>query len=840
MMSFHLRVMVATALIFGLSGCLKAVEKVAVPEAQPVRPVISEAFDPDIPVEFMARLLGIAPEDPQVPELFLAVAAHFERQGEAQQAFRFLDRAADLFAARRDAAGEAAALSRKARMLMQTGRENEAASLIAAYAVRWPTPPLNAFPDYLAGSLALGRGDLGAARDRLRAALDDNPRFESDRRLLELRRDTELAAGIAAVLTEALPWLRAIHGGPDRESTDAAAPSAGEGRERLQKALALNQGLRPIPDTTAAPAADFLRIEADAETFLGLDEASRGNPGPAAAHLERAVTAAGAAGYREGEIRGLLLQAEIGLASGALEEGRQAAVAMRERADRYAAAAYQRWASLLLARYARLQGRNQEAISLLVEAAAIPRDRTAEPEVLMLVGLEAPQQRAIDALLVELLADQGRAAESFSAAERAKMNALDDLLAGRDLGGTEEEQGLVRLGGEIGATLRLLRREILAVGEEGPTAALLEKLRRTEAERRDWLARVQNGDGRFSPALPGRPLDPEALQRRLDQDTTLFAYYVTDRNVYVWSVQRQLVHLERLAVSREELRRLVSQFREAIRARDRRRTEGLSRRLYDLLLQPVIQFVSGERIGFVPDDCLRYLPFAALNYRGRYLIEGFSLFQLTAADRFDPAATVKPAAELKILAFGDPVLEDETLDLKLAVPEIETIRKRIGGTTVLTGQAATEAGIEQVLSGYDVVHFAVRGQFDPQEPLHSGLLLTPGGGRDGTLDILDVFRLHFPGRAVVLSGCDPQPEADPQGRGLALLQQGFLQAGSRSVVATLWLVEDRGATRLLDLFYRQFTRRDSPADALRTAQLQLLHEGQPAQVWAAFSVTGRY
>jgi CHAT domain-containing protein len=95
-------------------------------------------------------------------------------------------------------------------------------------------------------------------------------------------------------------------------------------------------------------------------------------------------------------------------------------------------------------------------------------------------------------------------------------------------------------------------------------------------------------------------------------------------------------------------------------------------------------------------------------------------------------------------------------------------------------------------------------------------------------------------RAVVLSGCDPEPAADPEGKGLGLLQRAFLHAGSRSVITTLWLVEDRGAARLLDLFYRQLARRESPADSLRSAQLQLLREGQPAYVWAAFVLTGRY
>jgi CHAT domain-containing protein len=64
--------------------------------------------------------------------------------------------------------------------------------------------------------------------------------------------------------------------------------------------------------------------------------------------------------------------------------------------------------------------------------------------------------------------------------------------------------------------------------------------------------------------------------------------------------------------------------------------------------------------------------------------------------------------------------------------------------------------------------------------------------------------------------------------------------GSPTVVSTLWLVDDRAAARLLDIFYRQLERKLSLSDSLRTAQLHLLREGYPAYVWAAFALTGRY
>ncbi|MDP2839040.1 MAG: CHAT domain-containing protein, partial [Syntrophales bacterium] len=259
-----------------------------------------------------------------------------------------------------------------------------------------------------------------------------------------------------------------------------------------------------------------------------------------------------------------------------------------------------------------------------------------------------------------------------------------------------------------------------------------------------------------------------------------------------------------------------------------------------LLLKPVIPFVSGERIGFIPDDALVYLPFAAMNYRGKFLAEGFSIFQLPAADLFGRAMERKGAQGLRILAFGNPDLENGALDLHHAPRELEQIRKRIGGTTVLLGRDASEAKAGEMPAGYDILHFAVRGQFFSEETLNSGLLLTPGAGQDGRLTIREIFGLRFQGKGIVLSGCDPLPEEDPEGKGLLAMQRAFLNTGSPAVISTLWLSDDKAAAHFMELFYRQLDRKESFADALRAAQVRLLREGQSPYVWAAFVLTGGY
>jgi CHAT domain-containing protein len=825
-------------LVLSLSGCMKAVEKGAVPPAPPVRIELSGPYDGDIPREYQDRLLGVDAADWTIPQIFLVVAGHFEAGGEEQKAIHFLDRAAEVFAGRHDSSGEALIFCRKVLLLMNAGREREAHDLLRKGREKWKDPPFRAFPAYVDGRLALLRGDFTRARECLRRSLRDNENFLTDVNLLQLKRDTELAAGTAAVLSGHLPRLLAASGLPGTAGPEKS--HAGEGRAHLREALAMNRELRQTKIGPFMPASVVQRCEAEAYAFIGLDMGMQGSGEDSLHHLLYAAELSRRAGFREGEILSLLFLGELGLVGINGRDGLRAAETVRERADLYRTAPYRIWARHLLARYYRAEGRSGEAIAALQEADAILLSRRSGSEAKMFAQIGRRQRRTVYEALVVLLAGEGRAGEAFTAAEKAKALMTVDLLAGEDIGRSPAERELLRRERELGETMQTLQRRILHISGEPRTGELLAQLKNAEAAYRDLIGRMGEENEKLLSLVSVRGIDAPSLQRLLDGGTTLFDYFTTDTSLYVWAIHREMVHLERIALTREELRGLVFSFLDAIHDKNKRRTDSIARKAYDLLLKPVIPFVSGERIGFIPDDSLIYFPFAAMRYRGKYLAEGFSLFQLSDAGLLERVMSVKEPPGLRILAFGDPDLENEALDLHRAVEEVALIRKRIGHTTVLLNEQASEAKAAEMMADYDIFHFAVRGLFDSDLPLRSGLLLTPGAGQDGTLSVLEIYRLRYPGRAVVLSGCDTLPKKDPEGKALSALQRAFLYAGSSSVISTLWLIEDRAASHLLEIFYRQLAKKESLSDSLRAAQLHLLREGYPPYVWADFVLTGRF
>jgi CHAT domain-containing protein len=160
-------------------------------------------------------------------------------------------------------------------------------------------------------------------------------------------------------------------------------------------------------------------------------------------------------------------------------------------------------------------------------------------------------------------------------------------------------------------------------------------------------------------------------------------------------------------------------------------------------------------------------------------------------------------------------------------------------------QARRSLVTEGNLSAYRVLHFATHGTFHGEHPELSGIVLSlvdaSGRPQEGFLHLPDLRALSLAADLVVLSGCQTALGREIRGEGLIGLARGFLDAGARNVVASLWQVPDRATAELMSLFYRALARPGaSPATALREAQLAIRARrgwSEPYH-WASFVVLG--
>jgi CHAT domain-containing protein len=151
------------------------------------------------------------------------------------------------------------------------------------------------------------------------------------------------------------------------------------------------------------------------------------------------------------------------------------------------------------------------------------------------------------------------------------------------------------------------------------------------------------------------------------------------------------------------------------------------------------------------------------------------------------------------------------------------------------------------LSQYRLLHFATHGVLDNKNPELSGLLLSRidenGRPKDAFLRLDDIYNLKLNADLVVLSACNSGLGKDVRGEGIVGLVHGFMYAGTSRVVASLWKVDDDATAELMVHFYQEmFRAKQSPAAALRTAQLAMWQQRRwhAPYYWAAFVMQGDY
>lgn len=164
-------------------------------------------------------------------------------------------------------------------------------------------------------------------------------------------------------------------------------------------------------------------------------------------------------------------------------------------------------------------------------------------------------------------------------------------------------------------------------------------------------------------------------------------------------------------------------------------------------------------------------------------------------------------------------------------------------------EANIKTATSRALSQYRIVHFATHAFLNDEHPELSGLVLSlvdeKGAPQDGFLRLHEVYNLNLPAELVVLSACQTALGKQIKGEGLIGLTRGFMYAGAKSVVASLWEIDDQATAELMDHFYREMLLKDkSPAAALRAAQIAMWDQKNRKQhspyYWAAFVLQGEW
>jgi CHAT domain-containing protein len=273
-------------------------------------------------------------------------------------------------------------------------------------------------------------------------------------------------------------------------------------------------------------------------------------------------------------------------------------------------------------------------------------------------------------------------------------------------------------------------------------------------------------------------------------------------------------------------------------------------RLAEQLLDPLERdgWLNGvSHLYIVPHDALTYLPFALLPRpaagRAALLIDRYTNAYLPAAVALLRGASGPGAAGwLLAVAPARGGLRHASTEAR-AVDAIFRPNSRM----LIDGEA-TEGRFKQLAGGYRMLHLVTHGHFNEATPLLSGLELEPDRGEDGMLRVHEILDLQLHADLVTLSACDTALGTGyftglPKGDEFIGLNRAFLAAGSASVMATLWKVDDRASVSLMERFYARLnSSRDDRNAASALASAQRAHRGSTQlghpYYWAAYVVVG--
>jgi CHAT domain-containing protein/tetratricopeptide (TPR) repeat protein len=269
-----------------------------------------------------------------------------------------------------------------------------------------------------------------------------------------------------------------------------------------------------------------------------------------------------------------------------------------------------------------------------------------------------------------------------------------------------------------------------------------------------------------------------------------------------------------------------------------------AQKLHALVFAPIRQALPHVKDFYMsPDGLLRLFPFAALiDETDKPLIETYRIQTLsTGRDlaRGTPVHSVQSAWIGGLSEFGPrgdglffppiPGAKDEARE----VARIVRPKPR-----ELSDDQLTKQFLMSEMNGPRILHLATHGYYSGQT---GGLALRDANlGPENILNQREVAGLRLQGtQLVVLSACETALGQVSFSDGVIGLQRSLTLAGARSQILSLWPVSDAKTKDLMVSFYRNiFEKKMTKAEALRQAQLQMIHQGIEPYYWASFVLYG--
>ncbi len=376
----------------------------------------------------------------------------------------------------------------------------------------------------------------------------------------------------------------------------------------------------------------------------------------------------------------------------------------------------------------------------------------------------------------------------------------------------------------------------------------------------------------------------DEIRNSLTKDENLISYYSDGNRLYAFLINKDTFKPFIFDISSKQLARMIAAISPYFENRPGR-TDAFynqdlfsfnaeaSNILYKKIVEPVIKDIPHEqKIIFSPSTELISIPleFLVTSYsenespysylNKKFFLSDYDISYSPSASAFLQQKKNNLKNNGKVLLVGDPSINigsrefaerrgllDETpgvprnlslLPLKYSGEEVKSIGEIINASTILLNKNATETNFKGNAELSRIIHLSTHSFLYKKQPLIF-FSNTYDAENDGFLEAGEIVRLKLNSDLVVLSSCNSGLGSVDKSEGILGLTKAFFEAGSKSVVVSLWDVNDRYTSKLMTLFYEKLNMGYDKSRALRLAKSEFIKKYSPnPYYWSAFVLSG--
>ncbi len=289
---------------------------------------------------------------------------------------------------------------------------------------------------------------------------------------------------------------------------------------------------------------------------------------------------------------------------------------------------------------------------------------------------------------------------------------------------------------------------------------------------------------------------------------------------------------------------MVDRFRSALNkpidgVQEQKEFHSNAYQLYQTLIPENVQaLIKGKKLIIVPDSDLYGIPFEALvtSLESKtYLIEETTISYANSLTYLMEQRQRNPAQTNSAFAAYAPVdfPSDSLTRLSESKKEVTAISKMFHRAPYLAQRASLDS-FQELLPNTNILHLATHGTVNRKDPWIAFY--------EDKLYLHDLYTMETQAELVTLSACETGVGAIEEGEGVMSIARGFFHAGAKSVVSSLWQVNETSTSEIMQDFYTNLKAGDNKAKALRDAKLSYLRKQEFSEAspyyWASFVCVG--